>query len=128
MEFFKKKIIPILIVAIVITGMFWFGCWVYRNNTEYIEKEYSLTEITDGNYGAYTEVVSNIPAQNYQMITLCCNGQICSFKGNVNIVYFNDNQIPKVKIKDYHIVNRDQITIYAPYGSIEIKQSVGIGS
>ena len=117
--------ISIVIMAIVI-GVGSLICWIYKNNTHYNEYEYSLVELNDGVYGTLTQVASSVPAQNYSMITLCCEGNIYTFKGTVEILYIDDTE-PYVKIHDYNITNGDHIWVYVPSGTIEFQKGIGIG-
>lgn len=95
----------------------------YANqSTEY---EYKLTEIQDGVYGTYSTVVSDVPAQNYDIITLCCNGSIRTFKGNIYISYTDSD--PYVKYKDSNTVNADELWVYVPFGTIEYQGTTGLG-
>ncbi len=100
------------------------GLAVYANQcTEY---EYKLTEIQDGVYGTYSTVVSNIPAQNYDIITLCCNGNIRTFKGTIHISYTDGDAY--VKYKQSNTVNADELWVYVPFGTIEYQGTTGISS
>jgi hypothetical protein len=96
------------------------------NSSKYTEYKYQLSEIQDGVYGVYGNVVSSIPAQNYEMITLCCDGQIKTFKGRVNITYTDET--PYVILKDCNLVNADKIYVYVPFGTIEYQGTTGVGS
>ena len=40
---------------------------------------YELSEITEGTYAIVDNVVSSIPAQNYTMVTICCNNTIKTY-------------------------------------------------
>lgn len=88
--------------------------------------EYSLSKLDDDIYGIYTVVSSNVPAKNYEMITLCVNGQVCTFRGDVNIYYCDDGY--KLILVDNNLVNGDVMNVYVPRGSIEYSTNVGIGS
>lgn len=87
--------------------------------------EYSVSEIYDGCYGIYTKVSSNVPANNYEMITACINNQVETFEGDVNIYYVDDNF--KLIWTDTNVVHGDTIDLYIPSGSIEYSGGVGIG-
>ena len=90
----------------------------------YKESEYVLSEIGDGVYGIYTVVSSSVPANNYEMVTLCCNGTIFTFKGDVTISFTDGN--PRVIFRDYNIVNSDDIFVYVPEGTIKFQENVGL--
>lgn len=117
--------ISIVIMTIVI-GVGSFIGWVYKNNTQYTEYKYSLLELNNGVYGTLTQVASSVPAQNYSMITLCCEGNIYTFKGTVEIQY-TASADPYVKIHDYNITNGDHVWVYVPSGTIEFQKGVGVG-
>lgn len=117
----------ILITAIAIFASLIGLCIVlaiYGN--KYTEHEYQLTEIQDGVYGTYSTVVSSMPAQNYDIITLCCNGNIRTFKGTVYITYIDGNAY--ATHKDANIVNADEIYVYVPFGTIVYQGTTGISS
>ena len=118
-----KTIIWIVVVIAIFIALL-YGLISY-NETSVI-KEYSLHELDDGIYGIYTVVSSSIPAQNYEIITLCVNGQGCTFKGHVHIYY--TDVTPKLVWEDKNSINSDTMSIYVPYGSIEYSANVGIGS
>ena len=99
------------------------GLAVYAN--QYTEYEYKLTEIQDGVYGTYSTVVSDIPAQNYDVITLCCNGSIRTFKGTIHISYTDGDAY--VKYKQSNTVNADELWVYIPFGTIEYQGTTGLG-
>lgn len=121
----KRRILPYLITAAIILAFCVFiGCLIHHGN-QHTEHEYALSELSSGVYGVYSVVSSSIPAQNYEMITLCCNGNICTFKGNVNIQY-TDAVKPYVVWHNYNTVNSDDIWVYVPYGTIEFQKGVGV--
>lgn len=97
---------------------------IYHAN-QYTEHEFQLSEIQDGVYAVYSTVVSSIPAHNYEMITICCNGAIKTIKGNVHINYTNGH--PYATYKETNLVNGDEIHIYVPYGTVEYQGATGIG-
>lgn len=117
--------ITVVVVAIFLITIGLFGFLIIYGDqcTEY---EYRLTEVQDGIYGTYSTVVSSIPAQNYDIITLCCNGNIRTFKGTVHIFYIDGDAY--VKHKDSNIVNADELWVYVPFGTIEYQGTTGIGS
>ena len=121
----KETILGIIVLIGIIAGFIVFMCWSNSYGESSVTKEYSLNELDDGIYGIYTVVTSSIPAQNYEMITLCVNGVVCTFKGNVNIHYSNKCRLVW---EDKNYINSDILDIYVPSGTIEYSQSVGIGS
>ena len=116
----KFWIIPALVVAVVIAL---FVVLINYGN-QYTEHEYKLTEVSDGVYGYYYCISSRVPAENCECITLCCNGQILSFRGDVGIVYSDEK--PRVYIKSYNIHNGDEITVYVPRGAISFQENLGV--
>ena len=113
----------ISICVLLITAFVLISCAAYYS-VYYDENHYELSEIENGVYAIYCTVSSNVPAQNYEMVTLCCDGNIMTLKGSVNISYTNNS--PYVIIKDYNIVNRDEIYIHIPEGTMKIQESVGV--
>lgn len=119
----RNCLITVAIVAVCIVG---FNCLNnhFEKHTEY---KYTLMELDDGVFAVCTNVVSNVPAHNYEMITICCNGQIRTYKGRVSITYTDKE--PYAIVRDYYnIVNNEEVFIYVPYGSVEFQSNVSIGS
>ena len=95
-----KTIIPVLMIIVFV----FFGVYKLAQYAEYTEEySYELQEIKDGTYAIYHSVSSNVPANNYDVITICYNGQIHMFQGEViilanhqsiNVVFYTplDNQ------------------------------------
>ena len=113
----------VLIIIIVIFSPI--AIAIYHGESSTVH-EYALSELDDDIYGIYTVVSSSIPAQNYEMITLCANDQVYTFKGTVNIHYSESK--PKLILTDKNYVNSDIMDIYVPHDSIEFAANVGIGS
>lgn len=121
----KRNIRPHLItIVVILVFCLCIGALVSYGN-RHTEHEYKLYELSDGVYGMYTVVSSSIPAQNYEMITLCCNGSVYTFKGNINIQH-TDTVEPYVVWHNYNIVNGDDIWVYVPHGTIEFQKGVGV--
>ena len=116
-------LIAVIVIFVSLVGLC-IGLTIYGN--KYTEHEYQLTEIQDGIYGTYSTVVSSIPAQNYEIITLCCNGSIRTFKGTVHISYTDGESY--VKHKNSNTVNADELWVYVPFGTIEYGGTTGIDS
>lgn len=117
-----KKILTCVLIAAVVIGCI-YGLKSCHDYTTYSEtNEYSLTELGDGIYGYYNAVTSNIPAENYEMIVLCLNGQIYTLKGDVNI-HYTDNEC-RLVWTDTNIVNGDTFDIYVPFDSIEMRPNL----
>lgn len=115
----KKILCIVVIIAVCVLG---FNCLnnFFEKHNEY---QYSLIELNDGVYAVCTNVVSNVPANNYEMITICCNGQIRTYKGYASITYTDKE--PYAIVRDYYnLVNGEEVFIYVPYGSVEFNSSV----
>ena len=110
-----------VIIGVIISSSICF----YNYCTKYEESTYTLEEIEDGVYGYYTTITSSIPAQNFQTITVNCDGCMRTLKGNIQVCYTDGE--PRINIKDYNIVNADEIVVYVPKGTIVNTGVVGIG-
>lgn len=114
--------------TVIIIGMFVLfiafivGSINYAN--QYTENKYSLEEINEGVYAIYYTTHSNVPANNYDVITLCCNGNVYTFNGDVYISY-TDNK-PYANVKNYNMVNGDKIYVYVPKGTVVYEESVNV--
>lgn len=108
----------VLVVCMILGGLIHYSY-------QFTEYKYQLSELDDGVYGIYTVVSSRVPADNYEMITLCCNGNIYTFKGNISIKY-TDSVEPYVVWHNYNMVNNDDIWVYVPRGTIEFQKGVGV--
>ena len=119
-----KKILHNCLITVVIGAVCIIGFKCLNNFFEkHNEYRYTLSELDEGVFAVCINVVSNVPARNYDMITICCNGQIHTYKGRVSITYI-DNE-PYAILKDYYnIVNNEEISIYVPYGSVEFQSNV----
>lgn len=115
-----KTILKLFIVTILCC------CWmaIASQGDGYTERDYALSELSDGVYGWYNRVSSQVPAQNYDVITLCCDGVVVTFQGEVYITYTTAN--PHVVVKDSNFVNSDEIYVYVPQGTISFRENVGI--
>ncbi len=120
----KKKVLAVVSLILIVAPIAALISWLVYNNTHFDQKEYLLSEIEPGVYCAYNTVLSAIPAQNYETITLCCNGQIVTLKGTVTIIYSTFN--PRAIVKDYNIVNGDKITVFVPSGSVKFQENISV--
>lgn len=91
---------------------------VEYNSSHPIVSNYDLQEIEPGIYAYTSTVVSNIPAENYEMCTVLINGQYITIKGTVKIMK-SDGSVPKIKWENRRIVNGDTATIYADINQIK---------
>ena len=122
----KKPVLIVVIVTIVfiILPIVLFVIWGIKSETEYVETKYNLSELNNGVYAIYYTTHSTVPAHNYEVITLNCNGNIYTFQGHVQITY-TDND-PYVIYQKRNIVNADRMYVYIPSGSVEFQGSVYI--
>ena len=111
--------ITIIIGVIVLIGS------LINHGNKYTEYQSPLYEMNDGVYAIYYTTHSSVPAYNYEVVTVCCNGNIRTYQGNVYISFTNDK--PYVKVKDCNIVNADDIYVYVPQGSVVYQPSVNVG-
>lgn len=118
MKFVEKAIPTFVFIAIVLL------LWGVYNSTYYNQSEYALSEIESGVYCIYNTVSSKVPAENYEIVTLCCNSQIMTFKGSIDIICSTDK--PHVIIKDYNIANGDKIIVYVPNNTVKFQENVGV--
>lgn len=117
-----KFIIAAIIIATITIGIKAFWNWV--NKTEKYECE--IEEIQNGIYVRYQSTVSRAPAHNYEIITVCVNGQLITYKGSVEFVFTeNENRIEVAEKPN--IVRCDEVTVYTSKGSVEYLGAVSIG-
>ena len=92
--------------------------------SEYHESRYELEEIENGIYVRTYHTVSTVPAHNYDVIEICINSKVCTYKGSVDITYTNEN--PYAVIMQNNLVNDDKVFVYVPKGTVDYKESVGV--
>ena len=120
----KKKIeyfICICVIAIVIWGIVSF----IKSATSYTENTYQLSEVDGGTYAIYYTTHSRVPAENYEVITLCYGNSIYTLDRNVSSTYIEED--PYVYIKDTNLVHGDVIHAYVPKGTVRYEESVDVG-
>lgn len=117
----KGTLCFILVCILILTFI---GYKVYQAETQYVERKYDLYEMDESIYAIYYTTHSSVPAHNYEVVTVCCNGNIRTFKGDVYISFTNSN--PYVKIYDYNIVYADDIYVYVPQGTVSYRASVNV--
>ena len=128
----KKKIkielmdIVLIFVSITLCGLIAWTVWLVCEPIEYTSTTYQLNELNDGTYAIYYTVHSNIPADNYEVVTLNCNGNVYTFKGHVWISYLTDNANPYVVYEDCDIVYADKISVYVPEGTVEYQGGIRV--
>lgn len=114
---------------VCIAGIIAMGIWLLLGisfSADKVEETtVQLDELNDGVYAIYYTTHSSVPAQNYEVVTLNCDGNIQTFKGKVTISYTNYS--PYAEINSYkYLVNADEIHIYVPQGSVEYQTGVNI--
>lgn len=128
----KKKIkfnTEIIVISIMLTILLGLMAWTIRlvcKPIEYTSTTYQLNELNDGVYAIYYTTHSNVPAENYEVVTLNCNGNVYTFKGHVWISYLIDNVNPYVIYEDCDIIYADKISVYVPEGTVEYQGGIRI--
>ena len=122
----KKKIdkSTLIVIGIISAFVLFIICMIHYGNRS-TENAFQLSEVNDGVYAIYYSTHSRVPAQNYEVITVCCNGNIYTFKGSVQISYVDTE--PYATVKQYNLVNSDEVHIYVPKGTVAYEESVNIG-
>lgn len=92
--------------------------------SEYHKSRYELEEIENGIYVRTYHTVSTVTAHNYDVIEICINSKVCTYKGSVDITYTNEN--PYAVIMQNNLVNDDKVFVYVPKGTVDYKESVGV--
>lgn len=115
-EKFLFIILVLLTVPIVMYFVWVIGYGVYRHYNP-IEWSSAVEELEPGIYGYTSTTVSNVPAQNYEMLTVLCDGSYTTIKGKVKIMY--DSDTPYIEYESTSIVNADSVTIHAQKGQIK---------
>ena len=121
----KKIDKPTIIIFSIILAIVIFCAGMIRYSNQYTESQYSLSEINDDVYAIYYTTHSRVPAQNYEVVTLNCNGNILTYRGHVFISYTNEK--PYVSVQNSNMVNADKIYVYVPEGTVAYEESVNIG-
>ena len=114
----------VIIIGIISAFVLFIICMIHYGNRS-TENTYRLSEVNDGVYAIYYNTHSRVPAQNYEVITVCCNGNIYTFKGSIQISYIDTE--PYATVKQYNLVNSDEVHIYVPKGTVVYEESVNIG-
>lgn len=115
----EKILLSIIVIfATLFIGYFvWvIGDSIYRHYNP-IEWTATIEELESGIYGYTSTVVSNVPAENYEMLTVLCNGTYMNIKGHVKIVY--DSNTPYIEYKSTNTVNADSVIVHVQKGQIK---------
>lgn len=116
-----KIIIAIIAIVTIVTGIKAF--WNWANETKKYECE--IEEIQNGIYARYQSTVSRAPAYNYEIITVCVNGQLITYKGNVKFVFTENENKVEVAEKP-NMVHSDKAIVYTSKDSVEYLGTIGI--
>ncbi len=119
-----KKYAPNVIAILIIIALISMAAYKFAKEAEYHENRYSLEEIKTGTYARYYQTVSTIPAHNYDVVEICANGNIRTYKGYVSITYTNKS--PYAVVMQNSLVNDDKVYLYVPKGTVEYGESVGV--
>lgn len=91
-----------------------------------VQHEYTLSPISDETYAVYYKVHSNVPANNYEVITFCVNEEMCTYTGEVHVSFVKDGF--HATVKEYiHSTYRDEIWVYIPYSSLSYRENIHLG-
>lgn len=115
----EKILLSIIVIfATLVIGYFvWvIGESIYRHYNP-IEWTATIEELESGIYGYTSTMVSNVPAENYEMLTVLCNGTYMNIKGHVKIVY--DSNAQYIEYKSTNTVNADSVIIHVQKGQIK---------
>lgn len=115
----EKILLSIIVIfATLFIGYFvWvIGDGIYRHYNP-IEWTATIEVLESGIYGYTSTMISNVPAENYEMLTVLCNGTYMNIKGHVKIVY--DSNAPYIEYKSTNTVNADSVIIHVQKGQIK---------
>ena len=120
MKKFFKTIIPIIVISIA--ALILFLNWA--NKTEKYECE--IEEIQSGIYVRYQSTSSCTPAYNYEIITVCINGQLLTCKGSVEFIFAENENTIRVTEKP-NVGRNDKVIVYTSKDNVEYLGTIGIG-
>ena len=99
------------------------GAFIFTNySAQYTEHYYPLDEITDGTYAICYTVYSTFEPANHDVVKVCCDNSVRTFNGDVYISFVDGE--PYAKVKDYNLVDVDEIRLYVPKGSVVYKEAI----
>lgn len=110
-----KKVLKRSLIFLLFVGIVWSIVAAFRYTTFKETREYSLTELEGGVYAYYQVVVSDVPAHNYDIITVNANGHILTLKGDVNIHHSENCRLVWTAT---HVSYGDTIDVYIPLDSV----------
>lgn len=119
----KNILTTIGVALLVLLPILFLMFTVISDSYKFKEYDLSLSEISEDIYASYYQVHSAAPAHNYEVITICSNGNVQTFSGDVSIV-FTDG-VPHAEVKDYYKrVHGTEITVYIPQNSVKYEMSL----
>ena len=65
----------VIIIGIISAFILFIACMIHYGNRS-TENTFQLSEVNNGVYAIYYNTHSRVPSQNYEVITVCCNGNI----------------------------------------------------
>jgi hypothetical protein len=99
-----------VLITLIVGYFVWaIGDGIYRRYNP-IEWTATIEELESGIYGYTSTMVSNVPAENYEMLTVLCNGTYMNIKEHVKIVY--DSNTPYIEYKSTNTVNADSVIVH----------------
>ena len=105
------------LITLIVGYFVWaIGDGIYRHYNP-IEWTAAIEELEPGIYGYTSTMVSNVPAENYEMLTVLCNGTYMNIKGHIEIVY--DSNAPYTEYKSTNTVNADSVIVHVQKGQIK---------
>ena len=123
MKLARKIIMYVLSISIAFIVIYSVVDYLGKQS-EYLESKYELEEIESDIYARTYHTVSTVPAHNYNVIEICINGKVHTYKGSVDITYTNEK--PYVVIMQNNLVNDDKVFVYVPKGTVDYRESVGV--
>ena len=119
----KNILTTIGVALLVLLPILFLAFTVISDSYKFKEYNLSLSEISENIYASYYQVHSAAPAHNYEVITICSNGNVQTFSGDVNIVF--TDSVPHAEVKDYYKrVHGTEITVYIPQNSVKYEMSL----
>ena len=119
----KNILTTIGVALLILLPMLILMFTVISDSYKFKEYDLSLSEISEDIYASYYQVHSAAPAHNYEVITICSNGNVQTFSGDVNIVF--TDSVPHAEVKDYYKrVHGTEITVYIPQNSVKYEMSL----
>ena len=115
-----------IIIAIAVIATIVIGIKTLRNQVNETKKyECEIEEIQNGIYARYQSTVSRAPAYNYEIITVCVNGQLVTYKGSVEFVFTENENRVEVTEKP-NVTYCDKVIVHTSKDSVEYLGTVDI--